>query len=47
MEQKRRQGGHELWLQVSAEDPAGALAQLPDYVAARCDVVEVSEVRIP
>jgi hypothetical protein len=36
-----------VWWTVEAHDPAGALAQLPDFVALRTDVVEVSEVPIP
>jgi hypothetical protein len=40
-------GGHMVWWTVEAHDPAGALAQLPDFVALRTDVVEVSEVPIP
>ncbi len=40
-------GGHMLWWTVEAETAPDALSQLPDYVAERTDVVEVSEVPIP
>lgn len=40
-------GGHRLWWQVDAADVAGALAQLPDFVADRTEAVEVGEVPIP
>jgi hypothetical protein len=42
-----RQGGHRLWWTVEAPDEHAALAQLPDYVAERTQVSEVSEVAIP
>ena len=42
-----RGGGHELWLTVEAIDAGDALAQLPDYVAARTAVAQVDEVPIP
>ena len=40
-------GGHGLWWTVRAEDEARALAQLPGYVAARTEIVEVKEVLVP
>ena len=40
-------GGHALWWTVEAADRAAAEANLPPYLAARCEVVEVSEVRVP
>jgi hypothetical protein len=40
-------GGHDVWWVVEAESGAAALALLPHYVAERCEVVQVREVRIP
>jgi hypothetical protein len=40
-------GGHAIWWQVEADDDAGALAQLPRYVAERTTATPVSEVEIP
>jgi hypothetical protein len=40
-------GGHDLWWTVEAEDPGAALAQLPEYVADRTEVVLIDEVPIP
>lgn len=40
-------GGHGLWWTVEAEDAAGALAQLPGYVAKRTVAIEVKEVLVP
>ena len=40
-------GGHMVWWTVEALDRWGALAQLPDFVATRTEVIEVSEVPIP
>ncbi len=40
-------GGHTLWWTVEALDRLSALALLPDYLAERTEVVEVSEVPIP
>ena len=42
-----RQGGHEVWWQVEADDEGAALAQLPPYVAARTHAVRITEVSIP
>jgi len=42
-----RSGGHAIWWTVEAESEAGALQQLPYYVAARTTVTRVSEVQIP
>jgi hypothetical protein len=40
-------GDHRIWWWVRAGDEAEALAQLPDYVAARSDAVRVRAVEIP
>ena len=40
-------GEHSIVWTVAAADEAAALAQLPDYVAERTEVLEVSEVAIP
>lgn len=40
-------GGHRLWWRVEAVDADAALAELPDYVAARTEAVEIAEVLIP
>lgn len=42
-----RSGDHQIWWVVDAPDPGGALEQLPHFVAARTEVVEVSELVIP
>jgi hypothetical protein len=42
-----RNGHHGLWWTVEAPDAEAALSQLPRYVAARTDVVEVAHVPIP
>ncbi len=42
-----RQGGHELWWTVDAGGEQSALAQLPPYVAARTEAIEVSKVAVP
>ena len=41
------QGGHSLWWTVEADSEHAALAQLPEYVAERTDVVQIDEVPIP
>ena len=40
-------GDHRIWWTVEADSPEAALALLPPYVAARCEVDPVSEVPIP
>jgi hypothetical protein len=40
-------GHHEIWWWVRASDGAGALAQLPAYVAERTRAVRVRPVEIP
>jgi hypothetical protein len=40
-------GGHRVWWVVEAADADAALAELPRYVSARTEVIEVAEVRIP
>jgi len=40
-------GGHRLWWMIEAPDVAGALAQLPPYLASRTTAEEVREVEIP
>jgi hypothetical protein len=40
-------GGHRMWWTVEAADPAGALGQLPPYVAERTTAHEVRDVPIP
>ena len=40
-------GGHRLWWTVEADDDGAALAQLPEYVARRTEVVAIREVPIP
>ncbi len=40
-------GGHYLWWTVEASDQASASALLPDYVAARTEVIEAREVLVP
>lgn len=40
-------GDHRMFWLVQANDPAGALAQLPAWLAGRTEVSEVSQVAIP
>ena len=40
-------GGHTIWWLVEAGDPVAALAQLPEYVAERTTVVEVTRIMVP
>ena len=40
-------GGHALWWRVQATDRAGALAQLPRFVAERTTPIEIREIQIP
>jgi hypothetical protein len=40
-------GGHALFLVVEADDEPGALAQLPDYLSRRSEVLRVHPVPIP
>jgi hypothetical protein len=40
-------GDHALWWLVEADDEAGALALLPDFVAARTEVTAVRYVEVP
>jgi hypothetical protein len=40
-------GGHHAWWRVDAPDAAAALAQLPQFVAARTEVEAVREVMLP
>jgi hypothetical protein len=40
-------GGHCLWWTLEACDEAEALGRLPPYVAARTQVAQVTDVRIP
>jgi hypothetical protein len=42
-----RSGGHEVWWRVAAEDAAGALRQLPRYVASNSTVTRVDSVAVP
>jgi hypothetical protein len=42
-----RSGGHRLWFVVTAASAETALLQLPRYVAARTDAIDVGEVTIP
>jgi hypothetical protein len=42
-----RQGGHELWWVVEADNPEAALALLPTYVAERTEAVRVDQVDVP
>jgi len=42
-----RQGGYELRWTVEAAEETAALAQLPPYVAARTQAIEVSEIAVP
>jgi hypothetical protein len=39
--------GHAIWWQLEADTAEDALGQLPDYVAERTTVTEISEVLIP
>lgn len=40
-------GGHEVWWWAEAASDEAALAQLPDYVAARSDCQRVREIATP
>lgn len=40
-------GDHRIWWSVEAGDEAGALALLPEFVAARTEAVPVRHVRVP
>jgi hypothetical protein len=40
-------GGHAMFWVLEASDEAGALAQLPDYVSRRSEVLRVRPVPIP
>jgi hypothetical protein len=40
-------GGHRIWWLVEAADADAALAQLPDFVAARTEVTSVRYVEVP
>jgi hypothetical protein len=40
-------GGHGIWWQVDANTAEEALGLLPEYVAARTTITEISEVVIP
>jgi len=40
-------GGHRIWWLVEATDAAGALALLPEFVAARTEVTAVRYVELP
>lgn len=40
-------GGHEIWWDVDADDPASALALLPPFIARRTSAIPVDDVRIP
>jgi hypothetical protein len=40
-------GGHAIWWTVDDVDEAGALEQLPEYVARRTTVTQVADVHIP
>jgi hypothetical protein len=42
-----RSGGHRLWFVVTAGTARDALRQLPGYVAARTEAIDVAEVAIP
>jgi hypothetical protein len=42
-----RSGGHRLWFVVTAGTAGDALHQLPGYVAARTEAIDVAEVTIP
>jgi hypothetical protein len=41
-----RSGGHEVWWRVAAEDAAGALGQLPRYVAGNSTATRVDSIAI-
>jgi hypothetical protein len=41
------EGGHTIWWTVDANDRHSALELLPQYVAERTNVIEISEVAIP
>ena len=40
-------GGHRIWWTVEASDEDDALAQLPDYLASRTEVIRVRDVVVP
>jgi hypothetical protein len=42
-----RSGGHEVWWRVAAQDAAGALRQLPRYVATKSTATRVDPVAVP
>ncbi|MBL7255531.1 hypothetical protein [Paractinoplanes lichenicola] len=42
-----RAGGHEIWWQATAADAAGALDQLPHYVAATTTATRIEPVDTP
>ena len=42
-----RNGGHEVWWRVAADDAAGALGQLPRYVATNSTATRVDPVAVP
>lgn len=42
-----RSGGHEVWWRVAAEDAAGALRQLPRYVAGNSTATRVDPIAVP
>jgi hypothetical protein len=40
-------GGHEIWWELEAVSEEAALGHLPHYVAARTEVIRVSDVQVP
>jgi hypothetical protein len=42
-----RDGGHEVWWAVTADDVADALGLLPHYVACRSTATQVQEIQVP
>jgi hypothetical protein len=42
-----RNGGHQIWWRVVAEDKAAALRQLPRYVAANSTATRVDSIAVP
>jgi hypothetical protein len=42
-----RSGGHEVWWRVTADNAAGALSQLPRYVATNTTAIRVHPVAVP
>ena len=42
-----RSGVHEVWWRVAAEDAAGALRQLPHYVAGNSTAIRVDPIAVP